>query len=86
MPRLQSGAADPWWRDPGRLAEVNDWRQLIEKNANGTWPVSSLGPPPGCAECVVPQEIVQELRLGELYTASGVRRNPDVAAVRAHAR
>lgn len=65
-----------WWRNPGTVASITPerWRKAIGKHSNGTWPVDKLGPPPGHALCVVPAELVSELRLAEFYDAAGNRR------------
>jgi DNA-binding transcriptional ArsR family regulator len=77
LPTTAGQAADrPWWRDPSKLAAITQsgWRALIAENANGTWPVGQLGPPPGNPECVVPSALINELRLADTYTATGIRK------------
>ena len=67
----------PWWADEKNLRMVthDQWRGSIGKHANGKWPVAKLGPPPGSLRCVVPPDIVDELRLTEIYTDGGLKRN-----------
>ena len=66
----------PWWQDPDKLAKVthDQWRNSIGKHANGMWPVARLGPPPGDHRCVVPKDIVRELKLELKYTPAGLSR------------
>jgi hypothetical protein len=70
------GADSLWWRDPQQLdaLTLGKWRDLIAQHANGTWPVPQLGPPPGNPECVVPAELMLELRLVATYTSAGIRK------------
>lgn len=65
-----------WWEDPAQLSQVTPdrWRDGISRYANGKWSVYELGPPPGSPKCVVPREIVAELRLTEIYDSGGLRR------------
>lgn len=65
-----------WWRNANTVASItaDRWRKAIDKHANGIWPVDKLGPPPGHELCVVPGDLVSELRLVELYDAAGNRR------------
>ena len=69
-------APAPWWRDRKKLAAltVGKWRDIITQHANGTWPVQQLGPPPGSPECVVPDEVMRELRLVDKFTPAGIRK------------
>ena len=72
-----AGAVEqPWWKVPEKITALTAerWRDGIRKYANGTWPVDKLGPPPGHAECVVPADIVRDLRLTEVYTDKGIKR------------
>lgn len=72
-----SGVAKaPWWVDPVKVAKITPdrWRSAIAKHANGIWPVDTLGPAPGRPNCVVPSDIVRELRLTEIYTDGGIKR------------
>lgn len=76
---LESAEAEQalaWWQDPARLAKITPerWREGIKKHANGIWPLEFLGPPPGTPECVVPQALLNELRLTEIYTDGGIKR------------
>lgn len=68
------GGEAPWWADPEKVRAVtaDQWRTTIERHANGRWPVPRLGPPPGSTRCVVPSDIVRELRLTEKYTDGGI--------------
>jgi hypothetical protein len=69
-----SALAPYWWRDnPCAAAAIgpDGWRLQINSRPPGPWPVPMLGPPPGSKECLVPPEIVRELRLTERYTAEG---------------
>jgi hypothetical protein len=80
-PRKQAQAeapppALPWWKDPKRRAAVSldRWREGIAKHANGVWNIAMLGPPPGDEECVVPRQIIDEMKLEERYTPDGIAR------------
>jgi len=66
-----------WWRDPERVALLTDdhWRLVIAKNADVTWPVAELGPPPGTERCVVPQRMIEELRLTDRYDMRGIEKS-----------
>lgn len=72
------GQAKPsaWWLSPEKVSQVTPerWRKAISEHANGIWPVDVLGPPPGSHRCVVPREIVAELKLTDTYTPAGIRR------------
>ena len=65
-----------WWQDPEKLAQVTpeQWTNTIVKHANGRWPSDKLGPAPGSPGCVVPFQVVTELRLTEKYTDKGIKR------------
>lgn len=65
-----------WWQDPEKLASVDGdgWDRLIEKHANGTWPVDKLGFWPGHAKCVVPDSVVQRRGLLDIYDHNGIAR------------
>lgn len=69
-------APKAWWEDRSVVAEItlDRWRSGISTYANGHWPVDRLGPPPGHPECVVPQALMKELRLTEIYTDGGIKR------------
>lgn len=73
--REQAGvtADDPWWTDADRVALItmDRWRAGIAEHANGKWPIKLLGPPPGHPQCVVPHNLVSELRLAEKYNLFG---------------
>lgn len=58
-----------WWQDPTKLAEMTPdrWRSGIAKYANGQWGFKELGFWPGHKRCLVPREIIKELRLDEKY-------------------
>jgi len=68
--------AGPWWKDPNLLAEMTleRWRKGIRQYANGIWRVAELGPAPGHPQCVVPAQLIAELRLDEIYDSQGMRR------------
>lgn len=70
-------ASAPWWRDPHVVAGMTSdhWRAGIGKFANGTWPVDKLGPPPGHHQCVVPPDLIDELRLTDRYDTRGISRD-----------
>ena len=72
-----AGDEAPWWADPKKVESVtiDQWRTSISRHANGRWPVPKLGPPPGSLRCVVPKSLVAELRLTEIYTDGGIKRN-----------
>lgn len=74
--RNAAPATDAWWKDSTKLAAMtlDRWRRGIAKFANGIWHVHELGPPPGDPRCVVPQEIIDELRLTERYNEHGLAR------------
>jgi hypothetical protein len=67
----------PWWKDPQALADMTSerWRAGIGQFANGTWPVDKLGPPPGHHQCVVPPDLIDELRLTDRYDTRGINRD-----------
>lgn len=69
--------ATGWWNDPKKVADITPdrWRKAIDLHANGVWPVTKLGPVPGTAGCVVPKDLVAELRLIERYTPEGLERS-----------
>lgn len=75
---LTNGSAGrpPWWKDPEQIAGLtaDRWHSGIAKYANGVWDVGKLGPPPGHAECIVPADIVEELKLTERYDERGFAR------------
>ena len=65
---------DYWWRGKealARKASVDGWRDYIHSFANGSWPVAILGPGPWDPECIVPEELINELDLREKYPARG---------------
>jgi hypothetical protein len=69
--------ADFWWRtkpDMARKMPPEVWRKAVANFANGVWPVETLGPPPGTLECLVPPDLVAELRLTEIYNEKGAKR------------
>lgn len=70
------GATRAWWQNPTTVAGITPerWRKAIAQHANGIWPIDKLGPPPGSPDCVVPADVVTELRLTETYDPAGVRR------------
>ncbi len=79
--RWESHLADastrlPWWQDQAQIAQItrDRWRTGISRYANGIWDVGKLGPAPGSPECIVPTELIEELRLTDLYTDKGIRR------------
>lgn len=53
---------------------VEAWRRAIAANAGDIWPTNMLGPAPGDPKCVVPRELVREMRLAEIYSEHGIRR------------
>ncbi len=66
----------PWWKDPAQIAQLTTdrWEAGIARYANGVWNVGALGPPPGHPECKVPTAIIDTMRLTDLYTDKGIRR------------
>jgi hypothetical protein len=52
------------------------WRKGITEHANGIWPLDKLGPPPGRPDCLVPKDLIAELRLTERYDERGIARQP----------
>ena len=60
-----------WWGNPAALRAMDKpgWFTLIGAHgahgANGTWSVEMLGPAPGSPGCVVPADVIRELRLGK---------------------
>ena len=76
LDETEPAQTDPWWVYPENVAAVTDtqWRNSIEKYANGMWPVDRLSPPPGSPDCKVPRHLVKELRLEEKYTSGGLLR------------
>lgn len=69
-------ANQPWWKNPDKVAAMTPdrWRNGIQQFANGRWDTGKLGPPPGSPKCLVPREIVAEMRLTEIYTDAGIKR------------
>jgi hypothetical protein len=65
-----------WWQKPEQLAAMTPerWRGGIKEYANGVWDYDRLGPPPGDPGCVVPHELIEELRLTEIYDHNGIKR------------
>jgi hypothetical protein len=66
-----------WWRDrPERACNLPPevWRSAVSNFANGTWPIETLGPPPGAEGCLIPRELVEDMGLAEIYTEEGSRR------------
>ena len=78
MPQSASDAKQRahWWQDPDKVSTMTipRWRHGISQFANGVWRVSELGPPPGDPRCVVPKEIIDELKLTEKYDRNGLLR------------
>ena len=66
----------PWWSKPDQRNAMTTerWRSGIGQFANGVWPIDKLGPPPGDPGCVVPRELVRELKLEDRYTPAGISR------------
>jgi len=60
-----------WWRgkeDRIRTLSLADWRSLdAQKKPNGVWPWWAMGAPPGHAECLVPEELINEKGYAETY-------------------
>ena len=87
QPQAASGDSgqQPWWVDPAKVEQVTPerWRSAIGQHANGIWPTNILGPPPGSPRCVVPHDLVRDLRLTEKYTTAGIR-NPNYGEDTAH--
>jgi hypothetical protein len=77
-PPAPEAPADLWWKDPAKVAAITPerWREGIAKYANGIWPTDKLGPPPGTVDCVVPKDIVVDLKLEDRYTRSGIAKRP----------
>lgn len=79
--RFEAYSADQemtgWWQDPEKVKAITPdrWRRAIDAHANGVWPTAMLGPPPGHKGCVVPQEVIIEDRLTEIYDATGMKRS-----------
>lgn len=74
----QSNGERPFWMKPDLVAKitVEKWRNAIAKHANGVWPVDMLGPAPGSPGCVIPNDLIVELRLIERYAPNGSERQP----------
>lgn len=70
-------ASGQWWHDASKVAAISPdrWRKAIVQHANGIWPIEKLGPPPGDARCVVPDPVLTEMRLAEIYDETGKRRD-----------
>lgn len=66
----------PWWKDQEQIQALSleRWRIGIAKYASGIWLVEKLGPAPGHPECIVPPELIEELRLKDRYTDKGIAR------------
>lgn len=73
---VPEGSSKPWWQNPENLKAMTPdrWRRGIQQYANGIWHVEKLGPPPGHPKCVVPQFLISELRLTDIYTDGGIKR------------
>jgi len=73
---LPAPGSIPWWKDKEQIAQLTEdrWRAGIDRYANGIWEIGKLGPPPGSPNCIVPQKLIDELRLTDLYTEQGIRR------------
>jgi len=60
-----------WWRgkeDKLRALPEQRWRDAIAKlKPNGTWPWWKLTAPPGDPECLMPDTLITELGLVEIY-------------------
>jgi hypothetical protein len=69
-------AERPWWQDPEQIARltVDRWANGINQFAKEFWRADKLGPPPGHPQCIVPPSVVEELRLTDIYTDKGMRR------------
>ncbi len=65
-----------WWQNPDKLALVDDdgWDRLINKHANGTWPVDKLGWWPRHPKHVVPDSVIIRRGLIEAYDDNGIAR------------
>lgn len=77
--RAEARAKPPtlyWWQNPEKLAQVDDkgWDLLINKHANGTWPVDKLGWPPRHPKHVVPDSVIVRRGLIEAYDDNGIAR------------
>lgn len=63
-----------WWtgkEDKLRALGPDHWRSAIDSlRPNGTWPWWKLGPPPGHADCLVPDAIIAERGYAEKYRGS----------------
>ena len=71
----ESQLRGPWWMDDAKVSSLSDaqWRELIVKHANGTWPVGKLSPCPRNPKCRVPKHILAEDRLAEKYDDAGLQ-------------
>ena len=65
-----------WWRNNPNVKHLTPerWRKAINEWANGTWPVDVLGPVPGTEGCLIPEDLIQEMRLTDVYTEKGIKR------------
>lgn len=65
-----------WWRNPEAVARMtrDRWIAGIKRFANGHWPVDKLAPAPGNPSCLVPADLVRDLRLTEIYDQRGLKR------------
>jgi uncharacterized protein YdaU (DUF1376 family) len=75
-PAAESAARRPWWQDPAKLGSLSeaDWDHLIDKHANGIWPIDKLGWPPADPRHVVPESVIARRRLLDLYDQNGIAR------------
>lgn len=66
----------PWWQDATRVAatSLDRWRELIAEHAGKFWPGVHLGPPPGQPGCIVPKQLIEELKLCERFDERGLQR------------
>lgn len=71
-----------WWEDADKLASIDDagWDRLIDKHANGAWPIDKLGFWPRDDRCVVPKSVIMRRKLWDLYDDNGIARGKLVNA------
>lgn len=51
-----------------------EWRAQIERYAKQVWPVNLIGPVPGWKNCMVPADLIAELKLTERFDQNGFQR------------
>lgn len=66
-----------WWQNQSAVAKLKaeDWKRGIDKWCDQFWNSEQMGPPPGEPGCIVPQRVVEDLNLREIFDHRGLRRS-----------